>query len=74
MPHVNIKHFSPSISKEQQTKLVKAITQTITDIFQCSERVVSIALEPIEKENWTLKVYNPEIVNRENLLCKKPNY
>ena len=73
MPHVNIKYFS-SLDEKQKTTLVKAITEAITNTFQCDETVVSIALEPIEKENWHDEVYLPEIINRQKLLCKIPNY
>lgn len=74
MPHINIKHFPKSLTKEKQTELASAITQIITNIFQCDEKVVSIALQPIEKESWNEAVYVPEIINRKELLCKTPNY
>ena len=74
MPHINIKYFPKSLNEEQRRELAFAITQAISNTFQCSEDVVSIALEPIEKEQWNEKVYQPEIINREELLCKKPSY
>lgn len=73
MPHINIKHF-PSLSKDQQTELAKTLTKVITNIIHCDESAVSIALEPIEKAIWNERVYIPEIVNRKELLCKKPGY
>jgi 4-oxalocrotonate tautomerase len=73
MPHINIKHF-PSLSKEQQAELAKTLTQVITNIIHCDEGAVSIALEPIEKAIWNERVYIPEIINRKELLCKKPSY
>jgi phenylpyruvate tautomerase PptA (4-oxalocrotonate tautomerase family) len=74
MPHINIKYFPKPLSEEQQKNLVSTITQAISSTFHCSEGAVSIALEPIEKEQWNEKVYLPEIVHRGELLCKKPNY
>ncbi|WP_158839419.1 amino acid adenylation domain-containing protein [Saccharothrix deserti] len=74
MPHVNIKHFPMPLSDEQRSELVSAVTKAVTDAFGCDEGVVSIALEPIDKEVWNEKVYLPEIVNRRHILGKVPNY
>ncbi len=74
MPHVNIKHFPVTLSEEQQSELLKAITQAVKTAFRCDEGVISIAIEPIEKEAWNEQVYVPEIVNRKHLLRKPPNY
>ncbi|MFA6060552.1 MAG: tautomerase family protein [Taibaiella sp.] len=73
MPHVNIKHFPP-LTKEQEHDLTKSIAKVIMDIIKCDEGAISIAIEPIEKEFWNERVYIPEIVNRKELLSKKPNY
>lgn len=73
MPHVNIKHF-PSLSKTQQAALGEKITAVITEVIGCSEDVVSVALQPVEKDDWYATVYQPEIINRKELLCKFPKY
>ncbi|WP_019435944.1 amino acid adenylation domain-containing protein [Streptomyces sp. AA0539] len=74
VPHINIKYFSSSLSEEQQSRLVTAVTQAVRTSVDCDEDVISIALEPIEKELWNRRVYVPEIVNRKELLHKSPNY
>ncbi len=74
MPHVNIKHFPAPLSKEQEAELVAAITQAVKTAFKCDEGVISISLEPVEKEAWNERVYVSEIVNRQDLLRKRPNY
>jgi phenylpyruvate tautomerase PptA (4-oxalocrotonate tautomerase family) len=74
MPHVNIKHFPVTLSEEQQSELVAAITQAVKTAFKCDEGVISISIEPVEKEAWNERVYVPEIVNRKDLLRKRPNY
>jgi thioesterase domain-containing protein/phenylpyruvate tautomerase PptA (4-oxalocrotonate tautomerase family) len=74
VPHINIKHFPISLSEEQQSELVGAITRAVQSAFRCNEEVISIALEPVEKEVWNERVYIPEIVNRKELLRKTPNY
>jgi phenylpyruvate tautomerase PptA (4-oxalocrotonate tautomerase family) len=74
VPHVNIKHFPAVLSEEQQSELVAAITSAVKSAFNCDEGVISIALEPVEKEVWNEEVYVPEIVNRKELLRKLPDY
>jgi len=74
MPHVNIKYFPIPISEQQQSELVTAITSAVKAAFRCDEGVISIALEPVDKDAWNERVYQPEIVNRKELLRKVPNY
>jgi 4-oxalocrotonate tautomerase len=74
VPHVNIKHFPAPLTTDDEVALVKALTDAVTTAFKCDEGVVSVALEPVEKEAWTERVYVPEIVNRTDLLRKRPNY
>lgn len=74
MPHINIKHFPVDISESQQAQLVASITQAVKTAFKCDEGVISIALEPVDKEAWNERVYVPEIVNGKPLLRKTPNY
>jgi phenylpyruvate tautomerase PptA (4-oxalocrotonate tautomerase family) len=57
-----------------QGRLVAVLTEAITEALGCSEGVVSIALEPVDKDDWNEQVYVPEIVGRKELLIKQPNY
>jgi amino acid adenylation domain-containing protein len=74
VPHVNIKYFPVPLSEQQQSELVASLTQVVQRAFGCDEGVISIALEPVAKEQWQERVYVPEIVNRKDLLRKVPNY
>jgi phenylpyruvate tautomerase PptA (4-oxalocrotonate tautomerase family) len=74
VPHVNIKYFPVELSVERQSELVAAVTKAVKSAFRCDEGVVSIALEPVEREVWNEQVYVPEIVHRKDLLRKTPNY
>ncbi|HEY3609202.1 MAG TPA: tautomerase family protein [Pseudonocardiaceae bacterium] len=74
MPHVNIKHFPTPLSDAQRSALVAAVTSAIQGAFGCEERVISIALEPVDAAAWHESVYVPEIVNRSDLLHKTPDY
>jgi 4-oxalocrotonate tautomerase len=74
MPHVNIKHFPTELSEERQSELVLAVTQAVRNAFGCDEGVISIALEPVTKDDWNELVYGPEIEQRRDLLRKIPSY
>ncbi len=73
MPHVIIK-MHPGRTDEQKRKLVAAITESVTTIAKCEEKSVSIAIEEVSPDDWTEKVYKPDILQKENTLVKKPGY
>ncbi|WP_405777412.1 amino acid adenylation domain-containing protein [Streptomyces sp. NBC_01538] len=74
VPHINIKHFPVPITEEQELELVTAVTAAVRNAFGCKEDVVSIALEAVTQDVWNERVYVPEIVDRQDLLAKTPNY
>jgi phenylpyruvate tautomerase PptA (4-oxalocrotonate tautomerase family) len=74
MPHINIKHFPVELDDRRRLELISSLTEAISNAFKCSGDVISIALEPVEKDIWNEQVYVPEIVNRAHLLCKTPEY
>lgn len=74
MPHINIKHFPAPLAADDKAALVAAVTDAVTTALRCDEGVVSIAIEAVEPDVWNERVYEPEIVNRAHLLCKRPNY
>lgn len=74
VPHINIKHFPVALSEAQEKELLAALTSAVSNAFGCKEDVVSIAIEPVEQEAWHERVYEPEIVRRQDLLRKTPNY
>jgi phenylpyruvate tautomerase PptA (4-oxalocrotonate tautomerase family) len=74
VPHVNIKHLPTELTDERRAELVAAVTGAVRNAFGCEERVISIALEPVEADAWDETVYVPEIVNRKDFLHKVPNY
>lgn len=73
MPHVIVKLW-PGPSEQQKTRLAEAITKNVTDILDLGEESVSVALEEVEPKDWAEKVYKPDIVNKPELLYKKPGY
>ena len=73
MPHVIVKLW-PGQSERQKARLAEAITKDVMDVLGYGEESVSVAMEEVEPRDWAEKVYKPDIVNRPELLYKKPGY
>ncbi len=73
MPHVIVKMY-PGRSDEVKNRLAKEITKSVSEIAECEERVVSVAIEDIEREDWAQTVYKPDIIGKSDTLYKKPGY
>lgn len=73
MPHIIVKLY-PGRSHEQKVKLADEIVKDVVAIVECEERSVSVAFEEIKKEEWTEKVYNPDILNKKDSIYKEPGY
>jgi len=73
MPHVNVKLW-PGKTEEQKRRLAEAITKDVVSILDYGEESVTVALEEIKRQDWTEKVYNPEIQSKPDTLYKKPGY
>ena len=54
--------------------LAEEIVKDVVVIAKCEEKVVSVAFEEIEKEDWAEKVYKPDILDKQPSLYKKPGY
>lgn len=67
MPHVIIKSY-PGRSEEQKKQLAARIVKDVVEIAKCEKRVVSVAFEEIDKEEWLEKVYRPDIMYRKKSL------
>ncbi len=73
MPHIIIKMY-PGRTEEQKKKLASSIVECVTTIAKCEAKSVSIAIEEVSPEDWTEKVYRPDILQKEKTLVKKPGY
>lgn len=73
MPHVIIKMLAGRTA-EQKKKLAEAITRVVMAETANSEDAVSVSIEDIGKDEWTSKVYNPDIAAQWDKLYKKPGY
>lgn len=73
MPHVIVKLW-PGKSEEQKTRLSERITKDVMDVLKYGEESVSVSLEEVKPEDWTEKVYKPDILRNQENLYKKPGY
>ena len=74
MPHVHIRHFPQPLTGKEKKDLAEAVTAVIQRSLGVGEGAVSVALEPVEKADWQVQVYEPEITGRSELLIKRPDY
>ncbi|MDW6025393.1 tautomerase family protein [Mesorhizobium sp. BAC0120] len=73
MPHVIVKLW-PGKSEEQKTRLAEAITQDVMSILNYGEESVSVGFEEVSADAWRDRVYQPDIVAKDETLYKKPGY
>jgi 4-oxalocrotonate tautomerase len=73
MPHVVVKML-PGRSEQQKARLAEAIVKDVMSIANVGEDAVSVTIEEVEPDDWTEKVFKPDIVNGAGKLYKKPGY
>jgi 4-oxalocrotonate tautomerase len=73
MPHVIVKLW-PGKSEEQKARLTEAIVRDVTSVLNCGEGSVSVGFEEVPSQDWTERVYGPDILDKWNSLTKEPGY
>ena len=73
MPHVVVK-LRPGRTEQQKLRLAEQIVKDVTSTLNRGEDSVSVALEDIQPEDWTEKVYKTDIVPDREVLYKTPGY
>ena len=73
MPHVIVKLW-PGKPEQQKKNLAEAITKDVMEILHYGAHSVSVAMEEIKPNEWTEKVYKPEIKSKWDKLYKEPGY
>jgi 4-oxalocrotonate tautomerase len=73
MPHVIVKAW-PGKTEVQKQKLADAITRDVMSILGYGQESVSVAFEEVEASRWKDDVYVPDILERRDILLKKPGY
>ena len=73
MPHIIVK-LLPGRSEQQKVQLAQQIVKDVVRIANTDDKSVSVAIEEVNAEDWTEKVYKPEIARHWYKLYKKPEY
>jgi 4-oxalocrotonate tautomerase len=73
MPHVVVKLW-PGKSEQQKNRLAEEITRSVMSVLHYGEESVSVAFEEISAQDWTEKVYKPDIESKWDQVYKKPGY
>ena len=73
MPHVIVK-LHAGRSEHQKAKLAEEVTKAIMTGANCPEDAVSVRIEDVAPNDWTEKVYKPDIIGNADRLYKKPGY
>jgi 4-oxalocrotonate tautomerase len=73
MPHVIIKLWTGK-SERQKARIADEVTKAIMTSTGYGAESVSVAIEDVEPNQWTEKVYKPDILGHQAQLYKKPGY
>jgi 4-oxalocrotonate tautomerase len=73
MPHVIVKMYAGR-SEQEKAKLAEEITKAVMTATTSSERSISVSIEDVAPDEWTEKVYKPDIVAKWDTVYKKPGY
>jgi 4-oxalocrotonate tautomerase len=73
MPHVIVKLYTGR-SEQQKARLAEEITKAVMAVLKSDEKSISVGVEDVKPEDWTEKVYRPDILGRQQTIYKKPGY
>lgn len=73
MPHVIVKLYAGRTA-QQKAKLAEEITKVVMTAANVDEDAVSVAVEDIKPQDWTEKVYKPDILGNRKNIYKEPGY
>jgi 4-oxalocrotonate tautomerase len=73
MPHIIVKLYAGR-SEEQKANIAQELTKALMASANCAETSVSVSIEDVRPEEWTEKVYKPDIAAKPAQLYKKPGY
>ena len=73
MPHIIVKLW-PGKSENQKQQLADAITTNVTTILGYGPESMSVGFEEVSSQDWRDQVYQPDILDKQSTLLKKPGY
>lgn len=74
MPHVDISYYDREFTDEQKERLGQALADVVVEHFSTYDGAVSVALHPVDREDWQEQVYQPRITGHADRLIKRPDY
>ena len=73
MPHVIVK-LQSGRSEQQKARIAEEVTKAIMATANCAELSVSVSIEDVAPNDWLEAVYKPDIMQKPDILYKKPGY
>ncbi|HET58384.1 MAG TPA: 4-oxalocrotonate tautomerase [Deltaproteobacteria bacterium] len=73
MPHVIVKLYTGR-NEEQKKGLAEEVAGAVVRSLGCEKKVVSVAIEEIDRAAWPDQVYRPDILENNDKLYLKPGY
>jgi 4-oxalocrotonate tautomerase len=73
MPHVIVKLYSGR-TEQQKARLAEEMTKAVVGVLNCGEEAVSVAIEDVKPDDWTERVYKPDILGKQGMIYKQPGY
>ncbi|MCB0717303.1 MAG: tautomerase family protein [Bacteroidetes bacterium] len=73
MPHIIVKLW-PGKSEAQKKRLAEEISKDVAAILGYGEESVSVAMREVPAAEWKADVYDPDIIETEDVIYKKPGY
>lgn len=73
MPHVIVKLLAGR-TEQQKARIAEEVTRAVMATTGNGEDAVSVAIEDVERKDWSEKVYQPDIRGNWDKLYKKPGY
>jgi 4-oxalocrotonate tautomerase len=73
MPHVIVKMYAGR-TESQKRILADEITRAVREVLGSEDDAISVSIEDVAPQDWTERVYRPDIVNKPEQLYKKPGY
>lgn len=73
MPHIIVKMYAGRDDTEKKA-LADQITKAVMKTLGYGADSVSVGIEDIEPQDWTERVYRPDIAEKPGQLYKKPGY
>ncbi|MDR6817327.1 4-oxalocrotonate tautomerase [Neorhizobium sp. 2083] len=73
MPHVIVKMIEGR-SEEQKQALTAEVTKALMTALGSADSSISVAIQDVPKDDWTDKVYVPDIQGQPDLIYKMPGY